>query len=69
MVSRGVGVAVVPDAAFRTHRGRPALSSVRLTDAWALRHLNICARSLSDLPAHAQQLVQHLSSLAAQPEQ
>jgi DNA-binding transcriptional LysR family regulator len=69
MVSRGVGVAVVPDAAFRKHRGRPALSSVRLTDAWALRHLNICARSLSDLPAHAQQLVQHLSSLAAQPEQ
>jgi hypothetical protein len=33
---------------------------VPLTDAWALRHLRICVKSLRALPAHAQSLVEHL---------
>jgi hypothetical protein len=31
-----------------------------LTDAWAVRELTICIRSLAELPPFARQLVEHL---------
>jgi hypothetical protein len=37
-----------------------AIKRVALTDPWAERELTICIRSLSALPAYAQELVQHL---------
>jgi DNA-binding transcriptional LysR family regulator len=62
MVESGVGVAIVPEAAARRSAETGAIRSVPLSDAWALRHLTLCARSVSALPAHAQQLVHHLTS-------
>ena len=62
MVQSGVGLAVVPEAAPRRSLGTAAIRFVPLSDAWALRHLTICARSVSALPAHAQHLVRHLTS-------
>jgi DNA-binding transcriptional LysR family regulator len=62
MVESGVGVAVVPEAAARRVGETAAIRSVPLSDAWALRRLTLCARSISALPAHAQQLVRHLTS-------
>lgn len=67
MVEAGVGIAIVPEAAI-TARGAPAaITAVPLSDAWALRQLTICARSFAALPAHAQQLVQHLRGLHPAP--
>jgi DNA-binding transcriptional LysR family regulator len=60
MVESGVGVAVLPEAAAQ-RSCEEAIRSVPLSDAWALRRLTLCARSVSALPAHAQQLVQHLT--------
>ncbi|TDR94557.1 LysR family transcriptional regulator [Enterovirga rhinocerotis] len=61
MVGGGVGVAIVPEAAARRSGERDAIRAVPLSDAWALRHLTLCARSVSALPAHARQLVRHLT--------
>ena len=61
MVESGVGVAVLPEAAAQRSCEAEAIRSVPLSDAWALRRLTLCARSVSALPAHAQQLVQHLT--------
>jgi DNA-binding transcriptional LysR family regulator len=61
MVESGVGLAVVPEAAAQRSGGTGAIRSVPLSDAWALRRLTLCARSVSALPVHAQQLVHHLT--------
>ncbi len=37
-----------------------AIAPVALTDAWAVRELTICIRSLGELPPYARQLVEHL---------
>jgi len=37
-----------------------AIVPVPLTDAWAVRELTICIRSLDELPPYARQLVEHL---------
>jgi hypothetical protein len=40
---------------------------VPLSDAWALRRLSICVRSLDALPVHARRLVEHLADPALVP--
>jgi DNA-binding transcriptional LysR family regulator len=61
MVESAVGVAIVPEASVRRLRATAAIRSVPLSDAWALRHLTLCARRVQDLPAHAQRLMRHLT--------
>jgi DNA-binding transcriptional LysR family regulator len=60
LVAHGVGLAVVPETAAHRCRRSMTITAVRLTDAWALRHLTICVRRLDALPVHAQRLVEHL---------
>jgi hypothetical protein len=36
------------------------IAAVGLSDAWAVRDLTICVRSVADLPPYARQLVEHL---------
>lgn len=67
MVESGVGVAVVPEAAAQRSGERGTIRAIPLSDAWALRHLTLCARSIPALPAHAQQLVQHLTGNVPSP--
>jgi DNA-binding transcriptional LysR family regulator len=62
MVESGAGLAILPEAAFRNHQERMAIRPIPLTDEWSTRHLVICARSFSALPAHAQRLVDDLAA-------
>jgi len=68
MVESGVGVAIVPEAAARRSSGTAAIRWARLTDAWAVRRLTLCARDVSALPAHAAKLLRHLQHLGAASE-
>jgi len=60
MVEHGSGIGIVPETAARRCRRAMAVGIVKLAEPWALRHLTLCVRRLEALPAHAQQLVQHL---------
>ncbi|MCJ2101855.1 LysR substrate-binding domain-containing protein [Methylobacterium sp. E-046] len=62
VVARGIGVAVISEAAARRAAARLPIRWMPLTDAWALRHLMLCTRSLAALPAHARQMAAHLSA-------
>lgn len=62
MVAHGVGIGVIPQTAVHRSRRRTALRAVRLSDAWALRRLTLCARRFDHLPTHARQLVDQLRS-------
>jgi DNA-binding transcriptional LysR family regulator len=61
MVENGVGLAVIPETAARRCRQTMAIRIARLSDPWSLRHLNVCVRSLSELPDYAQRLVHDLT--------
>jgi DNA-binding transcriptional LysR family regulator len=65
MVTAGVGVAVVPEAAARRCARIMPIAMVRIRDAWANRKLVICARSFKSLPRPAKLLVEHLRGAAA----
>jgi molybdate transport repressor ModE-like protein len=60
MVASGIGLAVLPEAAARRRQRSMPIRVVPLTDAWAVRHLTGCVRSLKSLPPHAQRLVEFL---------
>ena len=62
IVERGVGIGVIPESAALRCRETMALHAVPLSDSWAQRQLLICVRRLQDLPPHAQQLIDHLST-------
>ncbi|QRM46992.1 LysR substrate-binding domain-containing protein [Rhizobium sp. BG4] len=62
MASSGVGLAIVPDVYARRYQAEMVLGVIPLTDAWALRHLLLCARSFAALPVHARKLVEYLTS-------
>lgn len=61
MVASGVGVAIVPDIYARRYQAEMSFAVIELSDAWALRHLLICARSFEALPVHARKLVEYLT--------
>ena len=63
MVARGVGVAVVSEAAGLRCRETLPLNLVPLTDPWATRSLLVCFRRVSRLPKHVQDLVDHLRTV------
>ena len=60
LVECHVGIGIVPETTARRVARTMAIKRVALTDPWAERELTICIRSLSALPAYAQELVQHL---------
>lgn len=60
MVECRVGIGIVPETTARRVARTMAISAVALSDAWALRELTICIRSLAELPPYARQLVEHL---------
>jgi DNA-binding transcriptional LysR family regulator len=63
MVSAGVGVAVVPEAAAKRCARSMPIMMIRIRDPWANRRLAICARSFKTLPRPAKQLVEHLRKI------
>ena len=60
LVECGVGIGIVPESTARRVQRTMAIVPVALTDPWAVRELNICCRSIGDLPPFARQLVEHL---------
>ncbi|MER8446386.1 LysR substrate-binding domain-containing protein [Mesorhizobium sp. M1066] len=54
LVAQGAGIAIVPESAAR--RSARSLRSLRLTDDWATRQLNLCARRFDDLTPQAKLL-------------
>jgi DNA-binding transcriptional LysR family regulator len=57
MIEFNVGVAILPESAARRHAQTMAIAIVPLSDAWAIRAMQICVRSLDALPAFARDLV------------
>ncbi|MBZ9983155.1 MULTISPECIES: LysR substrate-binding domain-containing protein [unclassified Mesorhizobium] len=55
LVAQGAGVAIVPESTVR--RSAPSLRSLRLTDDWGTRQLNLCARRFDTLTPQAKLLV------------
>jgi DNA-binding transcriptional LysR family regulator len=65
MVEAGVGIGVMPASAARRHAQALDVRIVALADDWALRRMNVCVRSLENLPAFARDLVELLVADAA----
>jgi DNA-binding transcriptional LysR family regulator len=61
MIHNGLGVGVMPQRAFELMHGVGELECVRLSDAWALRNIDLIARDFSTLPVTARLLVDHLA--------
>ena len=64
LVEKNVGVGIVPETTARRATKTMAITTVTLTDAWAVRDLTICVRSLTELPSYARELVTHLRAEA-----
>jgi DNA-binding transcriptional LysR family regulator len=60
MIEAGVGIGVLPASAAVRYRQQMDIRLVELQDAWALRRLHICMRSLELLPSFARELVELL---------
>ncbi|QKC95772.1 LysR substrate-binding domain-containing protein [Mesorhizobium sp. NZP2298] len=59
LVAQGAGIAIVPESAAR--RSARRLRSLRLTDDWATRQLNLCARGFDQLTPQAKLLAAALA--------
>jgi len=67
MIDSGLGIGLMPDRAFALLRHIGTLHAVPLTDAWALRQLQMVARDFATLPVTARLLADHLTASAADP--
>ena len=64
LVECNVGIGIVPETTAHRVARTMQIAVVDLTDAWAVRELTICVRSLDELPPYARQLVEHLRASA-----
>jgi DNA-binding transcriptional LysR family regulator len=65
MIESGVGVGVLPESAASRHAATMDIAIVPLSDAWSVRDMQICMRSLDALPSFAKELVELLVMDAA----
>ena len=65
MIEAGVGIGVMPESAARRHAAALEIEIVALADAWSLRQMHVCVRSLDTLPQFARDLVELLVEDAA----
>ena len=61
LVECGVGIGVVPATTAERHAQTMSLHRIELADPWAVRDLTIIVRRQAELPAHAHDLVRHLT--------
>ena len=57
MIAAGVGIGIMPKSAALRYRQQMPIHLVELEDDWALRKLQLCARSFDLLPGFARELV------------
>jgi DNA-binding transcriptional LysR family regulator len=60
MIEAGVGVGVLPESAAERHAQFMNIAIAPLSDAWSVREMQICVRSLQGLPSFARELVEML---------
>jgi DNA-binding transcriptional LysR family regulator len=60
MVAAGLGVTILPRLAVSPYLAAFDLTSIKLSDAWAIRQLFICVRTNHSLHPAAQLLLKHL---------
>ena len=60
MVAAGVGIGIVPESTMRGMPRAIGVRSIPLCDAWAVRQLLLCVRSLAELAPNARRLADHL---------
>lgn len=60
MVGLGIGVGIVPQTVAARCARSARIKRIALADPWAVRNLVLCVRQLAQLPAHVQQMVQHV---------
>lgn len=65
MIEANVGIGILPESSARRHRRHMGIRVVPLEDAWAVRDLRVCVRSVEELPAFARDLVERLRVDAA----
>lgn len=68
MIETGVGIGVIPESVAVRFARVLNIAIVPLTDAWAVRELQICVRRRDALPAFAQELVNMLVADVPDPE-
>ena len=57
MVSKGIGVGIVPARAVSRNNLAPGIKMLELNESWAARRLLICAKNFEELPVQAKLLV------------
>lgn len=62
MIEAGVGIGVIPESAAIRHAKTMKIVSVPLSDAWSVRQMLICMRSVAALPVFGRKLVQLLEA-------
>lgn len=60
MIEAGVGIGVVPELVAKRYAQRLNIKTVRLSDEWSERKLQICVRNLQQLPSFTKDLVNML---------
>ena len=60
MVEAGAGIAIVPETAARRCQRSMHLQRRSLSNSWADRTLNICVRTLDELPSYTRQLIDEI---------
>ena len=60
MVEANVGIGVLPEFSAVRHARTLSIRTIRLSDDWAMRQLQICVRKLESLPVFARELVELL---------
>lgn len=66
MIEAGIGIGVMPRSVALRHARAQDIRIVPLSDAWALRELFICIRSIEALPKYARDLIALLVKDAAE---
>lgn len=67
LVARGIGVAIVPQAALQRSAYKAQLHAQPLSDAWATRTLYLCALAFDQLTPQAAALARHILAASTLP--
>jgi DNA-binding transcriptional LysR family regulator len=65
MVETDIGIGILPETVARRHARTMNLCLIQLSDEWAIRNLQICARDFDALPAFAKDLISLLTANGA----
>ena len=65
LVAQDVGIGILPRTAAIRWRRSMAILPIKLTDAWATRHLSLCMLQYEALAPHTREVVRRLANAGA----